>query len=527
MSKKVSISSIYSLCFIIVTGLLVVISLLMPFENQVLWTLIVGLIFFMSGFITLYLTVLRPQKKINDHLRDMIEGQFKIKPDQSMIKTYAVQNDLLLGLADNQAKMFEQMIITSINTNDLIDELKRFIEENHEKMKGISLDLSHVLEKNTSLTHLISASNSKIKSANAFVKNVEDRVKIANESSDSSKNVSDQARGVVGEAVNAFTSVKMSVDEMASLVENLGEKSQAIDQITQVIESIASQTNLLALNASIESARAGEAGRGFAVVAEEIRKLSVGTEEALKDIHDIVDEILLLVENSKVEIDKSKSYSELSLDKAKVSREMFGDIKKNSESTDLEVSKAYDELSALESNMIEVVKDTELIYRDASETLDVSKRSVGEMSSVENSLEVVSSAADKLLKVSDEFYNYIAHNTTDKILKKNLEDLNQSFDEIKDLESAIKYKNAYNIDEFQILNSKGEVIIATEEASVGLNLFEIYPPYKDYFESGDTGLFYTPIVPRLDGYYARFCARKSKDKKYLMTAEYTFSLKKD
>ena len=64
----------------------------------------------------------------------------------------------------------------------------------------------------------------------------------------------------------------------------LGEASDEINQVVQVIETIASQTNLLALNATIEAARAGEAGRGFAVVATEVKELAKETAQATTEV---------------------------------------------------------------------------------------------------------------------------------------------------------------------------------------------------------------------------------------------------
>jgi len=92
-------------------------------------------------------------------------------------------------------------------------------------------------------------------------------------------------------AVSGIKSAQEAVDKGAGLVKELGERSAAIGQITEVIKSIAEQTNLLALNAAIEAARAGEHGRGFAVVAEEVRKLAEQSAQAAEEISKIIAEI--------------------------------------------------------------------------------------------------------------------------------------------------------------------------------------------------------------------------------------------
>jgi twitching motility protein PilJ len=85
-----------------------------------------------------------------------------------------------------------------------------------------------------------------------------------------------------------MNAIREAIQETSKRIKRLGESSQEIGNIVELINDLAEQTNILALNASIQASMAGEAGRGFAVVADEVQRLAERAANATKQIEVLV-----------------------------------------------------------------------------------------------------------------------------------------------------------------------------------------------------------------------------------------------
>ena len=182
--------------------------------------------------------------------------------------------------------------------------------------------------------------------------------------------VTEQGAQAVRNTISGMDGIREQIQDTSKRIKRLGESSQEIGEIVDLISDITEQTNVLALNAAIQAASAGEAGRGFSVVAEEVQRLAERSAEATKqigalvktiqgDTHDAVAAMekstLGVVEGAKLSDVAGQSLREIE----QVSNELAELINSISTSTQVQTDMASEVASVMEDILNITVQTTE------------------------------------------------------------------------------------------------------------------------------------------------------------------------
>lgn len=162
-----------------------------------------------------------------------------------------------------------------------------------EQSSGSSEQAAAVSQVTVTVEELSSTSKQIAENSDAVAKIAEETLQNAQAGQDGVQNV-----------IISIEKIKETTEAGARRILTLGEKSQKIGEILEIINNIAAETKLIAFNAAIEASRAGEAGRGFAVVAVEVKKLAENVVGATKTIKEIATEIQSLASASVMAIEE-------------------------------------------------------------------------------------------------------------------------------------------------------------------------------------------------------------------------------
>lgn len=314
-------------------------------------------------------------------------------------------NSMIKNLADltrNVIKVADQVANSAEQLNAGAGESAKTTEE---VAMTINMVATGTEEQAKSVEQTATTINEMTSGIQEVANNAQDVLAAANEAN----NTATQGGQAVNKAITQMLSINRTVNGTAKTVRALGERSQQIGYIVDVIASIAKQTNLLALNAAIEAARAGEQGRGFAVVAEEVRKLAEQSQEAAKQIADLILEIQTetgqAVEAMEAGIQEVVHGSEAVNGASEAFNEIITTVNKVGKQIQ-EVSIATEQMAAGAEQALSAIQNVASISEETAASAEEVAAATQEQTA---SIQEVAASSNMLARLADELKNLVRH----------------------------------------------------------------------------------------------------------------------
>jgi twitching motility protein PilJ len=245
-----------------------------------------------------------------------LEDQAKRRNDQNQAAILRLMNELQevadgnLTIAATVTEDITGAIADSINYT--VEELRSLVGRINQTAELVSTSSGQSRDIAMRLLSASEAQSREIRDTGERVLGMASQIsEVSTGASDSAKvaraslEAAERGQRAVFNQISGMNEIRDQIQDTSKRIKRLGESSQEIGEIVELITDITEQTNVLALNAAIQAAAAGESGRGFAVVAEEVQRLADRSGEAAKQIGQLVRAIQTDTQDAVVAMEKS------------------------------------------------------------------------------------------------------------------------------------------------------------------------------------------------------------------------------
>jgi len=212
-------------------------------------------------------------RRLLDEMVDLSDGDLTIEA--------TVTEDITGAIADSVNQAVEEMrtLVTTINETSVR------VSASAQETRATALRLE---EASDHQRNQIERASGTVQSMSQAMSDMASEANRSAETAQQSVDIAAAGGSTVRRTIAGMDNIREQIQETSKRIKRLGESSQEIGNIVELIEDIADQTNILALNAAMQAAMAGEAGRGFAVVADEVQRLAERSANATKQIDALV-----------------------------------------------------------------------------------------------------------------------------------------------------------------------------------------------------------------------------------------------